>query len=47
MTPQWSVSVEYRYLATQHALFEDTQGLFYNSHYNSQAVLLGLSWRPQ
>jgi len=47
MTPQWSVSVEYRYLATQHALFQDTQGLFYNSNYNSQAVLLGLTWRPQ
>jgi opacity protein-like surface antigen len=47
MTPQWSVSVEYRYLATQRALFQDTQGLFYNSNYNSQAVLLGLTWRPQ
>jgi opacity protein-like surface antigen len=47
MTLQWSVSVEYRYLATQHALFQDTQGLFYNSNYNSQAVLLGLIWRPQ
>jgi opacity protein-like surface antigen len=47
MTPQWSVSVEYRYLATQRALFQDAQGLFYNSNYNSHAVLLGLTWRPQ
>jgi opacity protein-like surface antigen len=47
ITPQWSMNVEYRYLATQRALFQDAQGLFYNSNYNSQAVLLGLTWRPQ
>jgi len=46
VAPQWSMNLEYRYLATQCGLFQDTQGLFYNSNYNSQAVMVGVSWRP-
>jgi opacity protein-like surface antigen len=44
---QWSVNLEYRYFATQRALFQDVQGLFYNSDYNSQSVLVGVTWRPR
>jgi opacity protein-like surface antigen len=46
IAPKWDVSLEYRYLATQRALFQDTQGLFYNANYNSHAVLLGVTWSP-
>jgi opacity protein-like surface antigen len=47
IAPQWDLSFEYRYLATQRALFQDTQGLFYNANYNSHAVLLGITWSPR
>ena len=47
LAPRWDVSLEYRYLATQRGLFQDTQGLFYNADYANQLVLVGLTWRPR
>jgi opacity protein-like surface antigen len=46
LASNWSMSLEYRYLTTQRGLFQDSQTLFYNSDYNSHAVLVGVSWRP-
>jgi opacity protein-like surface antigen len=47
IAPQWDLSLEYRYFATQRALFQDTQGLFYNADYNSHAVFVGITWSPR
>jgi opacity protein-like surface antigen len=44
VAPQWDLNLEYRYLATQRALFGDASGQFYHSDYHDQSVLLGVSW---
>ena len=39
-----SVTLEYRYLATTRPLFQDVNGLFYRSDYDSHTILAGLRW---
>jgi len=41
---QMSVTLEYRYLAATRPLFQDMNGFFYHSDYNSHSVLFGLRW---
>jgi opacity protein-like surface antigen len=46
LAPRWSISAEYRFLSTQRGLFQDVNGLFYNSDYNNHSFLIGVTWRP-
>ena len=46
LAPHWAMGLEYRYLGSQRGLFQDTQGLFYRTGYDSHNVMLTLTWRP-
>jgi opacity protein-like surface antigen len=46
IAPRWTIGAEYRFLSTERGLFQDVNGLFYNSNYNNHSFLVGLTWRP-
>jgi OmpA-OmpF porin, OOP family len=44
MPRRMSFTFEYRYLATTRPLFQDLNGVFYHSNYNSHTFFAGLRW---